>query len=92
MRSFLLFPLLMALVFFTACKQKAANPVSAVTTILPVHQKSALCCESNIPVRFATLISKLPSPLELKSVKPNTHKGMVWIKAGTFLMGGDNTK
>jgi len=82
-------PILIGLLFFTACKPKVTSSVNHVITILPVHQKTALCCESNIPERFVTMADKLPAPLELTAAK-SSHKGMVWIKAGTFMMGADN--
>lgn len=54
----------------------------------PVAQaKSAVCCESNIPARFPGLSG---STMSTKSIGDHSHKGMVWIKAGTFGMGGDN--
>lgn len=51
--------------------------------------KTPVCCESNIPSRFA------PSPLkEAKGTaaapaNPN-HENMVWINTDSFQMGGDN--
>ena len=89
MRPNSLFPICVALLLFASCKQKATTSVNPVISILPVHQKAALCCESNIPARFVTLAGKLPAPSALNTIRP-THKGMVWIKAGTFLMGADN--
>ena len=50
--------------------------------------KAALCCESNIPKRFASLtVANVEFPA-VTSAKG--HEGMVWIKPGTFEMGADN--
>ncbi|MCD8740690.1 formylglycine-generating enzyme family protein [Mucilaginibacter roseus] len=52
--------------------------------------KKALCCESNMPSRFgmAGVVSqKIADTGVLKS-----HTGMVFIKGGTFSMGGDNAQ
>jgi sulfatase modifying factor 1 len=69
---------------FISCKQKtntvavAAKPVGA--------KKAAICCESNIPARFPGLSGRASG----KTIDDHSHKGMVWIKSGTFSMGGDN--
>ncbi len=88
MRSFKAFVLFSVLC--VACKQKTTTLRSSYT-LLPkvVGSKTALCCESNIPSRFPSLNVK-------NEVKPgsafdaHSHKNMVWIKAGTFMMGADN--
>lgn len=55
---------------------------------LVVATKKAVCCESNIPARFASLNSAaLYMP---ESISDVSHKGMIWIKPGTFMMGADN--
>jgi sulfatase modifying factor 1 len=70
-----------------SCKQK---PVT-VTQVLPqknIVNKRPVCCESNIPKRFAVLAS---NP-EVNTLDERSHKGMVFIKTGTFMMGGDNAQ
>jgi sulfatase modifying factor 1 len=75
----------------TSCKQKnegytaalANNKQTAIFT-----KKAALCCESNIPSRF-----KPTSNTEtgiFRNVSNSSHAGMVWVLAGTYLMGADN--
>src|ERR1700761_192802 len=50
--------------------------------------KKAICCESNIPARFASFENR---PVNVPDVNAdNSHKGMIWIKGGTFMMGADN--
>ncbi|HWZ34770.1 MAG TPA: SUMF1/EgtB/PvdO family nonheme iron enzyme, partial [Mucilaginibacter sp.] len=71
---------------FTSCKQKSNAPAEVKK---PVAQgKSAVCCESNIPKRFPGLAG--PGGMNAQSIDDHSHQGMVWIKAGTFSMGGDN--
>jgi sulfatase modifying factor 1 len=69
----------------TSCKQKAA-PVVKKPVAVAAKGKSAVCCESNIPARFPGLAGSGNG----KTLDDHSHKGMVWIKAGTFGMGGDN--
>ena len=76
-----------------ACKQKIAPTKQAVTgsitaPVIAVVHKAPLCCESNIPKRFASLTSERPDVSVITSAKD--HKGMVWVKAGNFQMGADN--
>jgi len=69
-----------------SCKQK---PTAVVVITEPiVSAKKALCCESNIPKRFASLTTKITSLPEVANNK--SHKGMIWINTGTFMMGADN--
>jgi len=89
-RSSLLW-ILLATVFY-GCKQNnhtatgnAKAPVAVVA-----YPKKALCCESNIPKRFASLEGGKVSTPDLKTSA--NHKGMVWIKPGIFMMGGDNSQ
>ncbi len=80
------------LLISVACKQKP-NPVAdsrKVVVTKVAYKNKAVCCESNIPARFASLNTpdlNMPSARTGKS-----HNGMVWIKAGTFMMGGDNSQ
>ncbi|MDR3696820.1 formylglycine-generating enzyme family protein [Mucilaginibacter sp.] len=82
------FPFFLLLLYF-GCKQKTAQVVTIQSTLkLP---KVALCCESNIPARFVSLSSRFSNPAASIAAKPS-HNGMVWIKTGTFMMGGDNNQ
>lgn len=62
---------------------------NASGTLPKPAKKVAICCESNIPKRFASLTADnhMVSPPVLKS-----HQGMVWIKGGTYAMGADNNQ
>jgi sulfatase modifying factor 1 len=72
----------------TSCKQKTTT---AATTVQPVaSKKKAICCESNIPKRFASLSTNQVTVPDLKTAA--SHKGMIWIKPGTFMMGADNSQ
>jgi formylglycine-generating enzyme required for sulfatase activity len=73
-----------------SCLQKA--PVVTNTVKPAVVSKKALCCESNIPKRFASLNSNPVTIPDSKLEVNNSHKGMIWIKAGTFMMGADNSQ
>src|SRR3569833_2857821 len=69
-----------------SCKQK---PAAVIVITEPIASaKKALCCESNIPKRFASLTTKIISLPE--AVNNKSHKGMIWINTGTFIMGADN--
>ncbi|MDB5090202.1 MAG: formylglycine-rating enzyme family protein [Mucilaginibacter sp.] len=72
-----------------ACKQKTASK-NDIVNHLPVPKSKAACCESNIPARFAALNTK--ANLQPLSGAYKLHEGMVLIKAGTFMMGGDNAQ
>jgi sulfatase modifying factor 1 len=69
---------------YLSCKQK---PDTVAIVAKPVaSKKAAVCCESNIPARFPGL----SGTANTKTINEHSHKGMVWIKSGTFSMGGDN--
>ncbi|HJP63545.1 MAG TPA: SUMF1/EgtB/PvdO family nonheme iron enzyme, partial [Mucilaginibacter sp.] len=69
-----------------SCRQK---PAAVVVITEPIASaKKALCCESNIPKRFASLTTKIINLPE--AVNNKSHKGMIWINPGTFMMGADN--
>ena len=57
-------------------------------TSLTAKKKKAICCESNIPKRFEAKTKTSVSQVSKNTI--STHAGMVWIKGGTFMMGGDN--
>jgi sulfatase modifying factor 1 len=87
------YPLLLALIIavFYSCKQnKQAVAGNSKTPVTVGFTKKELCCESNIPKRFAALTT---GNAVMPGLKANaSHKGMVWIKPGTFMMGGDNSQ
>jgi formylglycine-generating enzyme len=64
-----------------AWSQKAPGAVLSVTKVQP------LCCASNIPSRYG--VSSAPLPADSAAV-PGSRAGMLYIKGGTFQMGGDN--
>ncbi|MES2375393.1 MAG: formylglycine-generating enzyme family protein [Bacteroidota bacterium] len=70
-----------------ACTQKNPSPAKTGRQSIPTGKKAAVCCESNLPVRFASL--QINAAINADIIKP-VHKGMVWVKGGTFAMGGDN--
>jgi sulfatase modifying factor 1 len=72
----------------TSCKQKPGTAAKAIKPIEAI--KKALCCESNIPKRFASLNTNRVIVPDLKAA--SSHKGMIWIKPGTFMMGADNNQ
>jgi len=87
--------LLISFSLLTAACHEKSKPVVAIATGKPVvvnpTQKPAICCESNIPNRFAPSFQVKNASLPNVPVKPATnHDKMVWIPAGTFQMGGDN--
>jgi len=73
---------------FVACKQHPQVTGSITAPVVAAVRKAPLCCESNIPKRFASLTSERPDVSVITSAKK--HQGMVWIKAGDFQMGADN--
>ena len=85
-----LFKLLLILPVLYSCKQHNHTVTGAKTPVTIVTQKKSLCCESNIPSRFASLRSENPVNTLIAHGISNTHKGMTWIKPGTFIMGGNN--
>jgi sulfatase modifying factor 1 len=81
------FSLLIMSLPFISCKPKPAAAGVIVKPALPA--KKAICCESNIPSRFPSLANRQVLSLA-KAGESKEHKGMVFIKTGTFLMGADN--
>ncbi len=80
--------LVLLAIVVASCKQIAGNSGQGAAVV--TAKKKALCCESNIPKRFASLSAKQAVVPELKTA--TSHKGMVWIKPGTFMMGADNNQ
>jgi formylglycine-generating enzyme len=75
-------------VLFAACKPKTTTSVAVIQApqVSPLAKK-ALCCESNIPSRFVKTVSNTEA---VAGGADHSHTGMVFIKTGTFMMGGDN--
>jgi sulfatase modifying factor 1 len=89
MKLNLLLPMVCSMLFFEACRQKAQTSEKPAEKIAQAQRKKALCCESNIPLRFPSLNdAKFTAGGDIKAKA--THAGMIWIEAGTFMMGGDN--
>jgi len=81
--------ILMATVAILGCKPKP-GPAKVVMPTTPVNnplKKKAVCCESGIPSRFKATAT---GNRAITPEKNTSHQGMVWIKAGTFMMGADN--
>lgn len=78
------------LVFSLACKPKTQPVVTVKSQQTAQKKNKAICCESNIPKRFASLQSWPANTLSTIPEGSGSHKGMVWIKNGNFMMGADN--
>lgn len=72
---------------------------SASVKAVPAVKKRAICCEKNIPSRFAAVASGASAALPVASGRGElvaasaaraAHRGMVWVPGGTFRMGADN--
>jgi formylglycine-generating enzyme len=98
MKSFSnLFAFLLPVLFSVSCNNGLDK--TAVVSIAPapvqvinnVVKKKPTCCESNLPNRFGTigLHNELDNAAVISTV---SHEGMVYIKGGTFMMGGDNNQ
>lgn len=66
------------------CKQANKEKHIAVADT----SKSKVNCETGVPSRFPGLSNKGTNALT--PGKAISHEGMVWIKGGSFMMGGDN--
>ena len=82
------YSLFFSTLLFVSCKQHTQVAGSIFAPVTAAVHKAPLCCESNIPRRFASLASERPDVSPVISAKD--HKGMVWVKSGNFLMGADN--
>lgn len=90
MKRSVVFLLCLAELLITSCKHKT-NTVTYLA--LPAAlTKKALCCESNIPKRFASLTSSAAATADLPKLIDKDHKGMIRINGGAFAMGGDNAQ
>jgi len=70
---------------FFSCKQGSQNSDAQGTKLDSGHNKALTCC-TNIPKRYGAQ----QGGDSLVGTNKISHKGMVYIKAGTFSMGGDN--
>jgi formylglycine-generating enzyme len=64
-----------------------------VAAVVAAPKKVAICCEKNIPSRFATVASPLSQAALVGGgavAARAAHPGMVWVAGGTFRMGADN--
>ncbi|MDN3550496.1 formylglycine-generating enzyme family protein [Mucilaginibacter aquaedulcis] len=78
------------LVICVACTQKKQSNLNAKQQLVSQKKGSKICCESNIPARFASLETQRANSLSVSSANKGSHEGMVWINTGTFMMGADN--
>jgi sulfatase modifying factor 1 len=80
--------ILMLLLTLLGCGQKQ-KPVQVTIVENKINNplKKSVCCQSNIPSRFKTAAANNP---EITPSNNTSHAGMLWIKPGTFMMGGDN--
>ena len=76
---------ILSLVFASSGAREKKTLVQTADS-LPSKREVAICCESNIPSRFAIQ----PVQSQIQPVKKESRAGMVWIADGTFQMGGDN--
>jgi formylglycine-generating enzyme required for sulfatase activity len=81
--------LMLWLVLCFSCRQNKPATVAHAPIKVSEKPKQALCCESNIPSRFASL-QKPVNMMIGQANNVNHHAGMIYIKPGTFMMGGDN--
>jgi sulfatase modifying factor 1 len=82
--------LLLSLTLIYGC-ENIRTPGSAITVLKapPVKNvKAALCCSSNIPSRFALLNTPAKTVMpQLDDESARSQNGMIWIPAGSFMMG-----
>lgn len=76
---------LLSLAVISSCVREK-KPLVQTKDSLPSKREVAVCCESNIPSRFAIQ----PAQAQIQPVRKESKAGMVWIPGGTFQMGGDN--
>ena len=82
------YSLFLSALLIVSCKQHTQVTGSITAPVAVAIHKAPLCCESNVPKRFASITTERPDVSVFNSAKD--HKGMVWIKAGNFQMGADN--
>ncbi|MEO6521159.1 MAG: formylglycine-generating enzyme family protein [Mucilaginibacter sp.] len=84
----LIFPFIGVLTLACHQQDKTYTMAAVKTTGSSVFKKTSLCCESNIPSRFKTVANAGINISPQGSDKSRDH--MVWIPAGTYMMGADN--
>jgi formylglycine-generating enzyme len=71
-------------------------PRANLKAVDSMRTKNAICCESNLPARFALhalhSYSTIGLPAGEKRNPDVLHSGMVWINGGSFRMGADNSQ
>jgi sulfatase modifying factor 1 len=77
------------LFILTACNNNTKAPVKGAKPAITKKQ-AAVCCESGIPSRFGATGVANAGAIDTGVLQ--SHKGMVWVKAGSFRMGGDNAQ
>lgn len=83
---------LITVISVSSCKQKKNTPVPVVeATFSSALKAPKVCCSSNIPKRFASNPVSVATEEESKQPTADAgHPNMVWVDAGSFMMGGDN--
>ena len=74
-------------------QNKVANPKTVTTKKIvhtPVNNKVAAVKKVATTDTLKSCCSKIPSRFNAFGKPVDKHDGMVWIPAGTFMMGGDN--
>ena len=78
-------------------KKDTQNKVASPRTVAPKKNTGAVVNKTGTSVKkvntqdsLKSCCSKIPSRLNSFGIKVDKHDGMVWIPAGTFMMGGDN--
>jgi len=83
--------LLFLLLYACGYNRKPETSVAVLAAAPVKKEKVALCCSSNIPARFASLTA--PSKIVISRGDHSiafSQNGMVWVPAGTFMMGSGN--
>lgn len=76
---------LVSLAILSSCGREKKAFVQTADSI-PSKRHAAICCESNIPSRFAI---NTVQP-HIQPVKKESKTGMIWVPGATFQMGADN--
>ena len=78
-------------------KKDTQNKVASPRTVAPKKNTGAVVNKTGTSVKkvntqdsLKSCCSKIPSRFNSFGIKVDKHDGMVWIPAGTFMMGGDN--
>src|ERR1700722_1435302 len=98
MKSFIVLSLIIVLISCNQGRGKTTTVANTDTTGAAkiISSKKPICCESNLPNRFAVTVShqyNINGNIDsASSATTVSHDGMVWINSGTFMMGGDNAQ